>query len=280
MFRTEKLNIKDVTPVPDLVGKGDDKRKVKGGDIIPLYSNVFLCAKKKSGKTSVIYKIIKETCTKDTKVILFVSTLYKDQNYINIRKYLDLKKIEYEAYTSIKEGGVDKLNEIVTELQEQAKRDEDAKEEHDGGKMKNDSVILADASDDDDDDEPKKSKYRSPEYLFIFDDLSSELKAKSLTALIKKNRHFLCNVVISSQYLHDVDLQARKNIDVFIIFKGQSDEKLNIIYRDADLAIPYEQFKEIYTYATKDKYSFLYIDTRSDSFRKSFNIAIKLKSNA
>ena len=49
-------------------------------------------------------------------------------------------------------------------------------------------------------EEPKKqrkSKYRAP-------DLSTELKSRSLLALLKKNRHYRSKLIISSQWLHDL----------------------------------------------------------------------------
>lgn len=50
----------------------------------------------------------------------------------------------------------------------------------------------------------KKSKYLAPEYMIIFDDLSSELKSRSLLSLLKFNRHFKAKLIISSQWLHDL----------------------------------------------------------------------------
>jgi hypothetical protein len=42
-------------PIPNV-----DTRPIKGFDLIQeLYANIFLCARKKSGKTSVIFKLIK-----------------------------------------------------------------------------------------------------------------------------------------------------------------------------------------------------------------------------
>ena len=45
----------------------------------------------------------------------------------------------------------------------------------------------------------KKCEYQAPEYIIIFDDLSSELKSQSLLTLLRKNRHFKTKLIISSQ---------------------------------------------------------------------------------
>src|SRR6185437_11733738 len=63
------------------------------------------------------------------------------------------------------------------------------------------------------------SKYQAPEYIIIFDDLSSELKSRSLLSLLKFNRHFKSKLIISSQWLHDLLPESRKQIDLFLIFK-------------------------------------------------------------
>ena len=78
----------------------------------------------------------------------------------------------------------------------------------------------------------KKSKYLTPEYIIIFDDLSSELKSKSLLSLLKFNRHFKAKLIISSQWLHDLLPESRKQIDLFLIFKGFSEEKIALFYKD------------------------------------------------
>ena len=69
----------------------------------------------------------------------------------------------------------------------------------------------------------KKAKFLAPEYMIIFDDLSSELKSRSLLSLLKFNRHFKAKLIISSQWLHDLLPESRKQIDLFLIFKGFSD---------------------------------------------------------
>ena len=74
-------------PIPD-----EDKRPIKGYDICEIiYANMLFCAKKHSGKTSALFKIIKECAVKKTVIIVFCSTIYKDSNWIEIRKYFEKK---------------------------------------------------------------------------------------------------------------------------------------------------------------------------------------------
>lgn len=274
MIRLQKINNDEVGVIPDLVGSGSDNRKVKGGHILDLYHNVFLCARKKSGKTSCIFKILKECCGKDTIVVFFCSTLYKDVGYQNIRKYLDMKHIQHLDFTSLKnEKGQDELDSIIKELEREGEEEEKQKDKKPEVKI----LLLGD----EEEEEPKKrkSKYKSPEYIFVFDDISNELKSKSIISLLKKNRHFKSTCLISSQYPFDLDPQSRKQIDTWLIFKGQPTAKLESIYKDADISIDFEEFERIYKVATKMPYSFLNINTRTETFKRNFNTEIKIKSS-
>lgn len=276
MLRLQKVHNDEVTVIPDFIGKGVDNRKVKGGHILDIQHNVFLAARKKSGKTSTIFKILKECAGRDTIVVLFVSTLYKDVGWLNIRKYLDMKGITHLDFTSIKdENGVDQLDSIVKELEEEAKEEELNK---DKPKEKKQSILLCEGDECEDEHKKRKSKYRCPEYIFVFDDISSELKSKSLISLLKRNRHYNATILLSSQYILDLDPQSRKQIDTWLVFRGQPMEKLETIYKDADISIPFDEFVRVYKVATEKPYSFLNINTRTEVFKKNFNVEIKIKS--
>jgi len=263
-------------PIPD-----EDHRPIKGYDVCEeVYANIFLCAKKKSGKTSALFKIMKECCVKKTIIYIFCSTAYKDKNWIQIRKYFKNKGMDLHVFTSIFEDGQDQLANLIEDLKQEARDEEEAKEQQ-----------FCEISDEDRCDEilarlgsthsqqieeekqkkPKQSKYLAPEYMIIFDDLSSELKSRSLLSLLKFNRHFKSKLIISSQWLHDLLPESRKQIDLFLIFRGFPVKKLAEIYKDCDSGIPFETFLKLYQKATQHKHSFLYVDSRSDSFRRNFD---------
>jgi hypothetical protein len=261
-----KINDEKVGPIP-MKGQGE-KRPVKGADLFSEpYGNIFLCARKQSGKTSVIYKIIQKCASRDTKILAFVATLNKDSSWQMIKELCISRGIYFEGYTSLKEDGIDQLDLFV-------KSEENATDATAPDKAKQKLLF-----DEEEEEAPKqrKSKYLSPEYIIILDDLSSELKSQSLVALLKKNRHLKAKIIVSSQYLNDLLPEARRQIDYHLIFAGMNKQKLETIYKDADIGVPFDKFEEIYKEATKEKYSFLYIDTRTDSFRKGFNYAIEVK---
>lgn len=284
-----------------------DTRPIRGFDICEeLYANIFLCARKKSGKTSALFKIMKECIGRKTKIYVFCSTAYKDPNWIQIRKYFENKGLEINVFTSIYEDNEDQLLKLVNQLNDEAKDEEDAeiaKEYGEGKEEKRVDVcdqimeklrkhylygtgqekvpeINEDAQEYQPKEKKKKSRFQSPEYMLIFDDLSSELKSPSLLTLMKWNRHYKSKLIISSQWLHDLLPESRKQIDVFLIFKGFPEKKLEIIYKDCDSSVPFEIFYRIYKKSTKHPFSFMYIDTRSDKFRCNFDKEFIIKDNS
>jgi hypothetical protein len=192
-----------------------------------IYSNVFVCSKKKSGKTVLIYNMIKKCIDRDTKVVIFCSTLYKDASYRKITELLDKNEISWVGHTSLVEDGVNKLEQLVEQLQDEGKieqmKDKEPKKKAEKTLA---DLIINDTSDEENDEEPKrKKKYTTPEYLIILDDLSTELKNTSLISLLKKNRHFKSRIIVSSQYLNDLAPQSRRQIDLLVLFGNLPEKK-------------------------------------------------------
>ena len=267
-IKIKKINNEVVKAVPLL--EPEDTRPVLGANLFPInYSNIFLCARKCSGKSSVIYNIIKKCANKNTTIVAFVSTLHKDKNWATIQSHCELNNIPFIGYTSIydDDDGHDVLRELIIELKQLTEENKDTPQVV----KENNILLLCDEEVAEEEVKPRKSKYQSPEYIFIFDDLSNEIKATSITKLLKENRHFKCKSIISSQYLNDLAPQSRKQIDYFLIFGGQPQAKLDEIHRDADISINKGLFYYLYKHATQEKYSFLYIDSVNSKFRRNFN---------
>jgi hypothetical protein len=279
MIRLKQINNEHVGAVPKI--GGEDTRPVKGAELFSeVYANIFLSAKKKSGKTSTVWKILQKCVGRpvDTRLIFFCSTLYKDSSWIFMRKYFESKGYDIDIHTSIKEDGVDMIRELVEELNEEARlREEEDDEEEDeverekqkGGKFVKDFLEYH-KNGGKKKKKPKKSKWLCPEIIIVFDDLSSELKNKNLVELLKGNRHFKTKIIISSQYMLDLLPESRKQMDYFLLYRGQSEEKLEVVYKDADLSIDYKTFTDVYNKAVEKKYAFLYVDTNEIDFRQNF----------
>lgn len=265
-----KINNKKISPIKVPV---TDSRPVLGWEFIEeLYAITFLNAKKKSGKTTALFELLKACAGPETKIMAFVGTLNNDAQWGVIQKYFEEKGISFETSTSTKSGRQDLIKSWIEFQQKQ-------------GEEKNEKPGVPDipmlSFDDTKDIAPveekkkKKSKYRAPEYIIVIDDLPGELKSVGVINLLKTNRHFKCKVFLSSQWMHDLLPESRKQIDVLMLWKSFTDKKLLSIMEDTDLNIEFDQFKAMYKAATEPEFGFLYVDVRNERFRKNFDQEFK-----
>ena len=283
-FSTKRVCEEIVKPIK--LDRHVEDKDAKGGDVFSLYSNIFLCAKKKSGKTSTIYKILKMCCNTKTNIIIFASTVNKDETWEKIVKHFS-KTNNVATYTSLFEDGIDRLREFIDTLQEQDNNESSEEEESSEYEADPDDICFYEY--------PKLKKVKkkkkkrakqraakpkrkiAPEYVFVLDDLSTELSKPIISAFVKKNRHFKCKVIISSQWWNDLHPQARQQLDYILLYPNMRRDKLEVIHKEADLAIPLKEFNQLYEDATSEKYNFLYIDVRDEKFRKNFTDEYVLK---
>lgn len=264
MIKENTLNNISIKPLVN--ANALDESKVKGGKMFPdPYNVTYLCARRKSGKTSVIAEILKKTSDKKTTFWLFVPTSRVDPSWKTIIERLENRGNTVNVFDSIMEGKTNLLDEIVADLS--MGNEDEPKEEPVRAPVK----IMFDIPE----TEKKKYEYKpkklAPEHIFVFDDISQELKNVGLLALLKKSRHLKSAVYISSQYVNDLPPQALKQLSYFLCFRSMTRDKLEHIHRMLDLAIDIDKFYEIYDYATKDLYNFLYVDMKNQSFRKNFS---------
>ena len=244
------------------------------------YGNIFLLARKKSGKTTVASHILDEAAGPDTHVWLFGSTVNKDPTYQQIKKMLNKKKIEVHSFVSTFDGKRDILKEILGTMA--GPNDSNTNKKGSGRLMRIHAPGTKYGSgkddDEDEDDKPMKQskKLLYPENIFVFDDLSTELRKPTIAKLLKSNRHYNAKVILIGHALTDMLPESRKQIDYLLLFPGQSDDKLEEIYSNLSVSIPFEEFKELYDFATSERFNFLYIDTVNDTFRHNFNTEISV----
>jgi hypothetical protein len=260
MITLRKINNEIVKPlnIPRI-----DKEKIKGCNLFDIiYSNIFILAKKNSGKTTAIYKILKDCINKNSIIYIFCSTVHKDVSYDKIMEMLDKKKVKHFEFTSIIEDKINHLEQIMNNLQQQPEEEQT--------KI---NYIRCDESEEEYEYKPKKI---APEHIFLFDDLSNQISNKFVNVLLKKNRHFKSKTIISSQYLHDLKPEAIINLDYMLMFGNIPLEKLKIVYNHLDLSIPFELFIKMYENSTKEKYNFFYVNIRDEQFRKNFNFQYQI----
>lgn len=279
-IKTQKLPGLEVK-VPDV--KKDSRLPLGYKYFETLYPNIFILAHKFSGKTVLEGNIVEHLAGPDTRVIIICPTAEKDKNWIHITERLDERGIENVVFTSLyDEDGTNLIKDFMDndssdepeESSEQAGGSAPVQEfrlstplfptavQQSGGAVK----------------KKKKSKYIAPKTLILFDDISDEISSKKsmVDTLLKRNRHHKATIVISSQYLNDLKPGSIANLNYVILFGGTSDVKLKELYERLSLPIEYEKFHEIYTFATKAKYSFLYVDRDRNEYRKNFNEKISI----
>lgn len=269
-YEVKTINNQKVKPVK--VAKPTDERPVKGGDLFPtIYGNVLFLASTNTGKTTVLYKVIEETTTKDTTCIFFVSTLYSDDVWESILEMCKNRGIPYIAHTSVMEDNVNQLELLIDHFLEKDKKAKSGEKEVEVKKV---NIIQCDADEEDDEGKKKKErkcKYQAPEYLIILDDLSDEMHIPKLEALMKKSRHLKIRVICSTQYLNDMTLGSRKQLRYLCVFKGQTEDKLLELRKSCGISVDEDEFLSIYKTATVEPHSFLWIDKDKNKYRINFD---------
>eukprot|EP00732_Lithocolla_globosa_P004481 Lithocolla_globosa_v1_NODE_4145_length_1501_cov_444.529046.p1 type:complete len:216 gc:universal NODE_4145_length_1501_cov_444.529046:778-131(-) len=210
-----------------------------------LYSTCFLVAKKHSGKTSTIYNILRKKADKRSKVVVFCSTCENDDNWLAMRDYLDKKNIPNEFYTSIHENNA--LENLVEEMKHDSISDDDSEEDVEP------PVLVFGTESIQVKRKKQKPKLISPRFIVIFDDISSDLRNKQIAQLLKIHRHLKSFVILSSQWLNDVEPSSFRQMNYILVFQGMSVQKLEELYSKADLSITFNRFLELYRDSTKDK---------------------------
>lgn len=282
MFRLTKINDEVVNPIK--TKNNFDKKNLLSYDIIPLlHPNIFICARKKSGKTCTIFKILQKTANKNTKVIVFAPTHEYDESYTVIKNWLDKKGIENQFYysTIAPESRVNLLEEFLNLMIEKRKEEKEKEGQELDEKpielmTKEEIYELLEYNDNDDElsvkIKKKKPKKITSDYVIILDDLGEEeLKNNALSNLLKKNRHYKITFIISSQYPNDIKPVSRKNLDLLLLFGGHDAGKLEELYKNIQMPVSFEDFLELYKTATEEKYNFLYSNVPDGEFRKNFN---------
>lgn len=256
-----------------------NKKKYKGDDLFDVqYFCMALLGKRKSGKTTVVYTLLKKFVTKKTIVVFFVPTFNKDKTYEPIRKYLDKKKIVYESYSSPEEDGVN-IIETFMEVNNGFKEGKEAPKEQEKPKIENPCKFE---SEEELKSKKRKRKEEPPEYFLIFDDMSGYLRQPSISKLIKNSRHFRTKIVLSTQSVSDIHPHIFGQMDYIAIFKNFNEQSLDFLYEKLQLHMTEEQFKKLYHFVTSQKFGkdyncFILINLPEEKFYINFDKEVFLK---
>ena len=266
------------------------------------YFNMLSVAASQSGKTYTICQLIKHYEThkivdKDGEIypictILISPTIQANEIYQSLNS-LDYENDVYEEYDDTI------LLSIIEDIKDVKKECEDFKEYRDFYKIfektpeeklnklydKNPEAFMKleqhDFAHYNDIPQPK---YKNPAVnIVILDDLMSQgafsNKAKSaLTNAYIKNRHLRICFAVLVQSLKSVPKNMKLNSSLFFLGNFQNKKiVLEDLYDEVSNAITLEQFDELYTHATSEKYGALIMDlTEGKKFLKNFDTELIL----
>ena len=291
-----KLNEVSIKPV--ITANKYSKKNVRAYDYYPEpYANVCLLARKKSGKSTVIYRALEQCCKKGTNVCVFSPTCLIDPTYIKMKKMLEKKGCNVMFKEHFIEDGVNLVSELYNAIKD-GEEDEDDIQDIEIEDIKpplfifgNDRRFIQEQNPDGsveltpkpqtkqkakEKKKKKKDKLLTPEHIFVFDDLSQEMRNPSISRMLVKNRHIKCKVFLSCHSVNNLDRMALESIDAYHVFGNIPDEKIKELQDKINLTFKSDtkkqsKLQQLYDDATSKPYNFLYIDRANCTFRKNFN---------
>ena len=127
----------------------------------------------------------------------------------------------------------------------------------------------------------RKRKVKAPQVCVVLDDLGDTASALAsrkggkdggswLTTLACRGRHLQVTWICSVQKLNQVGLTVRGNARCMCVWRLRNAKEIEVLGEEMSGFYPKEQIEQLYTYATTDAYSFLFIrldaKTRRDAF--------------
>jgi len=245
-FKVSHINNEKVKPIGVVKGKQTHPGTVLFSIRWPV---ITLVGKRNKGKTSCSFHILKKFVNKDTTIIVFCPTVFRDEAWKEITAWAEKQKAE-----------IIKRTDFDLTPEEMAERD-DGETNFLSGLVK---CLI-------EEEEPDLRNY-----FFMFDDMSESLRVRIMRDLCKYSRHFHGVICISIHDWPDLYTSARKQSEYDLLFGGISDKRLALIHADGNLSIPLEKFIDMYHDVTKvpEEHNFLYLHTTNDLYRKNFSDAI------
>ena len=282
-----KRDITRIRPLR-LEGAGDKTLPVRGQELISeLYANMFLVAKKNSGKTTVISHLLKHTIDKRTTVCIFSSTVHIDKAWIAIQKMLKRKGISVFVFTSLVEDGVNLLEQFLDGVSNEntnPRSSEVLEEKKECINKEPDTKRLCHFPEEDTKTvEPEKKERlisystRVPKYWMILDDLDvASLRSPVIANMLKKNRHYQMRTSIVSQHVIHIKPDSYSQLDYLYLWAGFAEDYVRKVWEHISSHMDFNEFYTLYREATAEKYSFLNIDIRNQSYRVKFGKHLKI----
>lgn len=270
----------------------------------PLFFNALWVGAKNTGKTYSIVKLI-DNYTKypiydsnnnklDIRIILFCPTFHSSANPI-LKTLKDLDEDDIILNYS-DDKLLDKMDEVefeynqIEEYSKYIKAFKKFEKYEDTNRLKEDELLLLHKFDFMHyDDLPNKPKYKHPRINFIiFDDLVGTKAFKinqdsALNNFVIKHRHLRCCALFTTQYPRAIPPVIRNNLDIFVLFKSASKERvLDQIFPEISNLITEDNFEKLYEHATQDNHDSLIIINhhlmdKKMMIRKNWNVVLHIE---
>lgn len=288
---TERIHVKKVSDAKVELPKKDSSRKypVLGSEYCAdLYGNIFFAGRKMSGKTTALITLLKRTTGQGTTYIIFSGSLHDDDLMVKTIEYLrgQGRKVITHTSTYEKRDGVRGEVNLVKELLEYFQTRRKPEVEDDPQPLNPIEAAYGEAPKYAEVKVPERQRFFTkkkgkdgkmqlfeyPEFAIVLDDVSGCLrKNRAIVELIKIHRHIGSKVFVNSQYLVDVPVDMRKNMDLIAAFRGLDDKRLDYLYADSLSDLHPSTFQNLYRDFTREPHSFMLIDTKRQKYKKNFD---------
>ena len=246
----------------------------KGKELIPYeYFNINLCGKRNSGKTVLIYNIVKWFVSSHTKTYIISPTIQKDNNMKKVVKLAKKQGADVKAYSGFKAGNKDVIKHLMKKWDNEDKKYKTYKSQK-HNKTKPDpkiyeqqireyfkgTCIFAPSFEEIEDGGKTKPPIKY-DRLLIIDDNSEELRHdKSFKELIFMARHYRCRIVYSSHDLKHSSPAMFQNLTHAVLYGKFSDDRLKCAHERLDPVEDLSLFSKLYKHCTKQEYGFMIYD--------------------
>lgn len=286
MFGVKKINDFKIKPVE--VKK--IARHWKGKEIFPNreFFNIGLFSRSGSGKTTVIFNLLKTFADKHTIFYFFSNTLEIDDTWKAIIEWVTDNNYSYFSAPTFIEN---KENHIEDFMKEYSKLYDDefepAEEEQQPPEIPahfpNMSEKYYEGFGQPTEEEKAKEKKKKKDYerkmnfIFVFDDQSKQLQHNSIEKFLKMSRHYRTRCIISSQSLSDIRPSSHSQIYALCLFSGMSKRAVDYIFDSYELDIEKPEFYAMYKTITKPhtdgtkNYNFLTVLPFEQEYRRNFS---------
>lgn len=102
---------------------------------------------------------------------------------------------------------------------------------------------------------------------WVFDDmvgsgLFNQKRNNAFKRLSVRRRHFCSSVIGVVQAYKEFPKTSRTNCNVYILFRIDNEDELDMIYKDFPCGLTWDHWKTVFDYCTREPYSFMMINTQ------------------